>query len=67
MCNLPQNFRLFQINVKSAFLNGYLNEVSVAQSPSFENVDFSYHVFKIRKVLYDLKQAPCSWYEMLSF
>jgi len=60
-------FKLYQMDVKSAFLNGYLKEeVDVMQPPSFENSEFPNHVFKLDKVLYGLKQAPRAWYERLS-
>ena len=52
-------FILFQIDVKSAFLNGFiLEEVYVEQSSDFTSFDFSNHVFKLKKALYSLKQAP---------
>ena len=55
------------MDVKSAFLNGYLKEeVYVKQPPGFENGDFPNHVFKLDKALYGLKQAPRAWYERLS-
>ena len=62
-----KDFKLFQMDVKSAFLNGYINEeVYVEQPPSFEDQKFSNHVFKLTKALYCLKQAPRPWYERLS-
>lgn len=62
-----KNIKLFQMDVKCVFLNGYLQEeVYVAQPPSFENDDFPNHVFKLNKALYGLKQAPRAWYERLS-
>ena len=55
------------MDVKCAFLNGYLQEeVYVAQPPGFENEKFPNHVFKLDKALYGLKQAPRAWYERLS-
>jgi len=59
--------KLYQMDVKSAFLNGYLKEeVYVMQPPGFENSEFSNHVFKLGKALYGLKQARRAWYERLS-
>jgi len=55
------------MDVKSAFLNGYLKEeVYVMQSPGFEKNEYPKHVFKLDKALYGLKQAPRAWYERLS-
>ena len=46
-------FKLYQIDVKSAFLNGYLKEEAYVMQPSgFENIEFSNHVFKLDKALY---------------
>jgi hypothetical protein len=60
------NFKLEQMDVKSAFLNGPLNElVFVKQPPGFENPKFPNHIYKIYKALYGLKQAPRVWYEHL--
>jgi hypothetical protein len=62
-----KNFKLFQMNVKRAFLNGFIaEEVYVEQPPEFENHEFPNHVFKLSKALYGLKQAPKAWYERLS-
>jgi len=50
--------KLYQMDVKSAFLNGYIKEeVYVMQPPNFENNEFPNHVFKLNKALYGLKQA----------
>jgi len=60
-------FKLFQMDVKSAFLNGFIKEeVYVAQPPGFTDYEFPDHVYKLKKALYGLKQAPRSWYERLS-
>ena len=61
------NFKLYQMDVKCAFLNGFLDEeVFVEQTPGFENPSFLDHVYKLDKALYVLKQAPRQWYERLS-
>ena len=60
------NIKLYQMNVKSAFLNGYINEeVYVEQSPGFEDDKKPDHVYKLKKALHGLKQAPRAWYERL--
>ena len=62
-----KNFILYQMDVKSAFLNGFINEeVYVEQPPGFGSFNFSNHVFKLKKALYGLKQALRAWYERLS-
>lgn len=61
------DFKLFQMDVKSIFLNGYLKkEVYVKQPPGFEDVVRPNYVMQLDKVLYGLKQAPRAWYERLS-
>ncbi|GJW42815.1 retrovirus-related pol polyprotein from transposon TNT 1-94 [Tanacetum coccineum] len=61
------NFIVYQMDVKSAFLNGKLKEeVYVKQPPGFESHEFPNHVCKSDKALYELKQAPRAWYETLS-
>ena len=61
-----KGFKLQQMDVKSAFLNGFIEEeVYVRQPPGFESAKFLDRVFKLRKALYGLKQAPRAWYERL--
>ncbi|GKA26408.1 retrovirus-related pol polyprotein from transposon TNT 1-94 [Tanacetum coccineum] len=59
------DFKLFQMDVKSAFLNGFINEeVYVAQPPGFD-FEKSDHVYKLKKALYGLKQVPNALYDRL--
>jgi hypothetical protein len=58
------DFKLHQMDVKSAFLNGPLHEeVYVEQPPGFEDSKFPNHVYKLHKALYGFKQDPRAWYE----
>jgi hypothetical protein len=62
------NIKLYQMDVKSAFLNCYINEeVYVEQSPGFEDEKKPNHVYKLKKALYGLKQVPRAWYERLRY
>lgn len=55
------------MEVKSAFLNGYiLEEMYVCQPPGFEDFKHPNHVYKLKNALYGLKQAPRAWYDRLS-
>ncbi|GJS73432.1 retrovirus-related pol polyprotein from transposon TNT 1-94 [Tanacetum coccineum] len=60
------DFKLYQMDVKSAFLNGVINEeVYVAQPPGFIDFAKPNYVYKLKKALYGLKQAPKAWYDRL--
>ncbi|KAK6149417.1 hypothetical protein DH2020_016942 [Rehmannia glutinosa] len=62
-----KNFTAYQMDVKSAFLNGLLEEeVYVEQPPSFEQKTIGMKVYKLKKALYGLKQVPRAWYDILS-
>jgi hypothetical protein len=59
-------FKLYQIDVKSAFLNGGIQEeVYVRQPPGFESPKYSDRVYKLSKALYGLKQVSRAWYARL--
>ncbi|GKC55584.1 retrovirus-related pol polyprotein from transposon TNT 1-94 [Tanacetum coccineum] len=61
------NMVVYQMDVKTAFLNGNLwEEVYVSQPDGFVDKDNPNHVYKLKKALYGLKQAPRVWYDMLS-
>jgi hypothetical protein len=64
-CHL--GFKLYQMDVKSAFLNGVLQEeVYVEQPKGFQDPHHPHHVDKLKNALYGLKQAPRAWYERLT-
>jgi hypothetical protein len=59
-------FKLYQMDVKSAFLNGPIKkEVYVEQPLGFKDSEYPNHVYKLSKALYGLKRAPRAWYECL--
>nr|GFA39481.1 retrovirus-related Pol polyprotein from transposon TNT 1-94 [Tanacetum cinerariifolium] len=58
---------VYQMDVKTAFLNGNLREeVYVSQPDGFVDPDNPNHVYKLKKAFYGLKQALRVWYDMLS-
>nr|GEX86379.1 retrovirus-related Pol polyprotein from transposon TNT 1-94 [Tanacetum cinerariifolium] len=62
-----KNMVVYQMDVKTAFLNSNLREeVYVSQPDRFVDPDNPNHVYKLKKALYGLKQAPHAWYDMLS-
>ncbi|GJR22480.1 retrovirus-related pol polyprotein from transposon TNT 1-94 [Tanacetum coccineum] len=59
-----KNMIIYQMDVKTAFLNGDLQEeVFVSQPEGFEDQDNPTHVYRLKKALYGLKQAPRAWYD----
>nr|GEW25721.1 retrovirus-related Pol polyprotein from transposon TNT 1-94 [Tanacetum cinerariifolium] len=62
-----KNMVVYHMDVKTAFLNGNLREeVYVSQPDGFVDQDNPNHVYKLKKALYGIKQAPRAWYDMLS-
>ncbi|GKA74910.1 retrovirus-related pol polyprotein from transposon TNT 1-94 [Tanacetum coccineum] len=62
-----KNMTIYQMDVKTAFLNEELREeVYVSQPEGFVDQDNPTHVYKLKKALYGLKQAPHVWFNMLS-
>ncbi|GJV47886.1 putative ribonuclease H-like domain-containing protein [Tanacetum coccineum] len=60
-------FIVYQMDVKSAFLYGKINEeVYVSQPPGFLDPKYPQKVYKVVKALYGLHQAPRAWYATLS-
>nr|GFA20340.1 retrovirus-related Pol polyprotein from transposon TNT 1-94 [Tanacetum cinerariifolium] len=62
-----KNMAIYQMDVKTAFLNGELKEeVYVSQPEGFVDPDQPTHVYRLKKALYGLKQALRAWYDTLS-
>nr|GEV75830.1 hypothetical protein [Tanacetum cinerariifolium] len=62
-----KSFPIYQMDVKTEFLNGPLKEeVYVAKPDGFVDPDHPEKVYRLRKALYGLKQAPRAWYDELS-
>nr|GEW72265.1 hypothetical protein [Tanacetum cinerariifolium] len=60
-------FTVYQIDMKSAFLYGIIDEeVYVMQPPGFQDLEFPARVYKVEKAMYGLHQAPRAWYGTLS-
>jgi hypothetical protein len=61
-----QGFKVYQIDVKNAFLNSVIQEeVFVRQLSGFKNPKYPKRVYKLSKVLYGLKKAMRAWYARL--
>ncbi|GJR89319.1 retrovirus-related pol polyprotein from transposon TNT 1-94 [Tanacetum coccineum] len=62
-----KNMTIYQMDIKTAFLNGKLKEeVYVSQPEGFVNPNHPTHVYRLKKALYGLKQAPRAWYDTFS-
>lgn len=61
-----KGFKVYQMDVKSAFLNGELDtNVYLQHPPDFVNLSYPNYCYKLRKAFYGLKQAPRTWYKTL--
>ncbi|GJT43173.1 retrovirus-related pol polyprotein from transposon TNT 1-94, partial [Tanacetum coccineum] len=62
-----KNMTVYQMDVKTAFLNGELKEeVYVSQPKGFVDLNHPHHVYRLKKALYGLKQVPRAWYDTMS-
>nr|GEW05177.1 hypothetical protein [Tanacetum cinerariifolium] len=65
-CAAHKDFIVFQMDVKTLFLNEFLKEeVYVSQPPGFVSKQYPDYVYALDKALYGLKQAPRAWYDVL--
>ena len=63
-----KGFKLYQMDVKSAFLNSFIQEEFYVKQPlGFEHPKYPQRVYKLQKALYGLKHARRSWYDRLRF
>ena len=63
---LKHKWKVYQMDVKSTFLNGVLKEeVYVEQALGYEIEGQEDKVYRLRKAIYGLKQAPCAWYSRI--
>jgi hypothetical protein len=63
---VAKGFMLYQMDVKSAFLNGVIEEdVYVKQPLGFESEKYPHRVYRLKRALYGLNQAPRDWYGRL--
>jgi hypothetical protein len=60
-----KGFKLYQMDMKSIFLNDVMQDIYVRQPPGFENPKYPDRVCKLSKILYELKQASWAWYARL--
>ena len=59
-------WKIHQMDVKTSFLNGVVEEEVYLEHPfGFETLDRDTHVCELKKSLYDLKQEPRTWYDRI--
>jgi hypothetical protein len=64
--SVAKGFKLYQMDMKSAFLNGVLEEEVYVRHPlGFESEKYPHKVYRLRKALYGLKQVLRAWYGRL--
>jgi hypothetical protein len=60
-----KNIKVYHMDMKSKFLNGELEEVYFEKQEGFRLLENENYVCRLKKALYDLKQAPIAWYSKL--